>query len=77
MCLVGSVCANLHGATTNQTQQYSNDGNNQQYVDDATAYKAAEEAYSPNDNKNNGNDIQQISHGGGVELGMIEGREKQ
>jgi len=48
----------LYCATPNQTEQNSNDGNNQQYVDDTTGYEASKEANGPDDNQNNGDDVQ-------------------
>ena len=49
--------------STNDAQQNGDDGDNQQNVNDATSEEVAEEANSPDDDQNNGDDIQQVAHG--------------
>jgi hypothetical protein len=47
----------------NDAEQYRNDGNDQQRVNNTTRNEAPKEAYSPDDNKNYGDDIQEVAHG--------------
>ena len=59
--------------STNDAQQDGDDGDNQQNVNDATSEEVAEEANSPDDDQNNGDDIQQVAHGLKI-LRRVEGR---
>ena len=66
----------LDGASTaNNAQQDGDDGNDQQDVDNTAGEEAAEEAYSPDDDQNYSDDIQEISHGF-VKLKKDEGEVK-
>ncbi|GAB3584267.1 hypothetical protein GCM10027345_31100 [Hymenobacter daeguensis] len=47
----------------NDAEQHGNDGNDQQNVNDAARNEAPEEAYSPDDDQNDGDDIQEVAHG--------------
>ena len=47
----------------NDAQQDGDDGNDQQNVNDTASEEAAEEAYCPDDDQNDSDDIQKVAHG--------------
>jgi hypothetical protein len=54
----------LDGASAaNNAEEDGDDGNDQQDVNNTAGEEVAEEAYSPDDNQNYGDDIQEIAHG--------------
>jgi hypothetical protein len=50
-------------SAANNAEQYSDDGNYKQGVDDAAGVKSTEVANCPNDDENDGDDIQEVAHG--------------